>query len=234
MRPNPILKTIALAFTAALAVLTTTPASAVPAFAQQTGLRCQACHIGGLGPQLTQFGRSFKMNGYTQRVSDAFTPPVSAMAVASFVNTAKDQAAPPADHYGTNNNVTLDEASIFLAGGIGRSFRRVLAITYDGRRPGVRLGQSGCARRRSPHDGRQRRAGRPDAEQQSGDRGSVQHAARLGLSLYQQRSRARPRRGDRSSTAATRWRCSAPPPMRNGRTGSIPRRASTSRRASVS
>lgn len=129
MRPNLILTTTALAL---LAVLAATPASAVPAFAQQTGLRCQACHIGGLGPQLTQFGRSFKMNGYTQRVSDAFTPPVSAMAVASFVNTAKDQAAPPADHYGTNNNVTLDEASIFLAGGIGDHFGAFSQFTYDG------------------------------------------------------------------------------------------------------
>jgi hypothetical protein len=130
MQPNLILKIIPLALITALAA--PTPASAVPAFAQQTGLRCQACHIGGLGPQLTAFGRSFKMGGYTQRVSDAFTLPVSAMAVASFVNTAKDQAAPPADHYGTNNNVTLDEASIFLAGGIGDHFGAFSQFTYDG------------------------------------------------------------------------------------------------------
>lgn len=129
MRPNLILKTIPFALVVALA---STPASAVPAFAQQTGLRCQACHIGGLGPQLTAFGRSFKMNGYTQRVSDAFTMPVSAMAVASFVSTAKDQASPPADHYATNNNFTLDEASIFLAGGIGDHFGAFAQFTYDG------------------------------------------------------------------------------------------------------
>jgi len=129
MRPNLILKSIPFALFAALA---STPASAVPAFAQQTGLRCQACHIGGLGPQLTEFGRNFKMSGYTQRVSDAFTMPVSAMAVASFVSTAKDQASPPADHYGTNNNVTLDEASIFLAGGIGDHFGAFAQFTYDG------------------------------------------------------------------------------------------------------
>ena len=132
MRPNLILKTIPFALFAALAALVSTPASAVPAFAQQTGLRCQACHIGGLGPQLTAFGRNFKMGGYTQRVSDAFTMPVSAMAVASFVSTAKDQASPPADHYGTNNNVTLDEASIFLAGGIGDHFGAFAQFTYDG------------------------------------------------------------------------------------------------------
>ena len=132
MRPNLILKAISLALAAAAIGLAATPASAVPAFAQQTGLRCQACHIGGLGPQLTDFGRKFKMGGYTQRVSDAFTPPVSAMAVASFVNTAKDQESPPADHYATNNNVTLDEASIFLAGGIGDHFGAFSQFTYDG------------------------------------------------------------------------------------------------------
>ena len=132
MRPNLILKAISLAVTTAITVFAATPASAVPAFAQQTGLRCQACHIGGLGPQLTDFGRKFKMGGYTQRVSDAFTPPVSAMAVASFVNTAKDQESPPADHYATNNNFTLDEASIFLAGGIGDHFGAFSQFTYDG------------------------------------------------------------------------------------------------------
>src|ERR1700733_6700492 len=132
MRPKLILKTIPFALFATLAALSSPPASAVPAFAQQTGLRCQACHIGGLGPQLTDFGRKFKMGGYTQRVSDAFTPPVSAMAVASFVNTAKDQESPPADHYATNNNFTLDEASIFLAGGIGDHFGAFSQFTYDG------------------------------------------------------------------------------------------------------
>lgn len=114
------------------AVLSVQPSKAVPAFAEQTGLRCQACHIGGLGPQLTAFGRNFKLNGFTMRAGNDFTLPVSAMAVASFVNTAKDQAAPPADHYGTNNNVTLDETSIFIAGGIGDHFGAFSQFTYDG------------------------------------------------------------------------------------------------------
>jgi hypothetical protein len=95
-------------------------------------MRCQACHIGGLGPQLTVFGREFKLNGFTMRAGNAFTAPVSAMAVASFVNTAKDQATPPADHYDTNNNTTLDEASLFIAGGIGDHFGAFSQFTYDG------------------------------------------------------------------------------------------------------
>ncbi len=39
------------------------PAQAVPAFARQTGQNCIACHVGGFGPQLTPFGRAFKLDG---------------------------------------------------------------------------------------------------------------------------------------------------------------------------
>ena len=58
------------------------PASAVPAFAEQTGQQCAACHVGGFGPQLTKFGREFKLGGYTLRAK-SFNVPLSAMAVAS-------------------------------------------------------------------------------------------------------------------------------------------------------
>src|SRR5476649_1768852 len=98
--------------------LTATAAGAVPAFAVQTGQPCSGCHVGGFGPQLTPFGRAFKIGGYTLR-TDSFNVPVSAMAVASYINTQKAQPSSPAPHYGTNNNVTLDQASIFLAGGLG-------------------------------------------------------------------------------------------------------------------
>ena len=36
---------------------------AVPSFARQTGLACEACHT--VFPQLTPFGRVFKASGYT-------------------------------------------------------------------------------------------------------------------------------------------------------------------------
>src|SRR6266550_2530095 len=94
-------------------------ADAVPSFAEQTGQRCSACHVGGLGPQLTPFGRQFKLTGYTQRAGPDFTNPLAGMVVASFVQTQKDQPSPPAPHYGTNDNVALDQASIFVAGGVG-------------------------------------------------------------------------------------------------------------------
>jgi hypothetical protein len=106
-------------------------AAAVPSFAVQTGLQCSACHVGGFGPQLTPMGREFKLHGYTSRTKD-FNLPFSAMAQASYVHTAKDQASPPADHYDVNDNVSIDQVSLFIAGGIGSHFGMFSQTTYDG------------------------------------------------------------------------------------------------------
>ncbi len=107
------------------------PAAAVPSFAVQTGQPCNACHVGGFGPQLTPFGREFKMNGYTTRAIP-FNVPVSAMAVASYIRTQKDQPSRPAPGYSTNNNLTLDQASLFIAGGLGSHLGAFFQTTYDG------------------------------------------------------------------------------------------------------
>jgi hypothetical protein len=40
-------------------------AYALPSYARQTGQKCAACHIGGNWPQLTPWGRFFKLAGYT-------------------------------------------------------------------------------------------------------------------------------------------------------------------------
>jgi hypothetical protein len=42
-----------------------TDALAIPIFARQTGQNCVACHAGGEFPQLTPYGRKFKLTGYT-------------------------------------------------------------------------------------------------------------------------------------------------------------------------
>ncbi|MDE2435038.1 MAG: hypothetical protein KGM49_02140 [Sphingomonadales bacterium] len=106
-------------------------AKAVPAFAEQTGLACQACHVGGFGPLLTPLGRDFKLNGYTMR-SKGFNNPLSAMAVASYTHTNKDQVPPPDGASHVNDNISLDQASLFVAGGIGQHFGGFAQITYDG------------------------------------------------------------------------------------------------------
>jgi len=106
-----------------------TPAKAVPAFAVQTGQPCQTCHVGGLGPQLTPFGREFKLRGYTTRAV-AFNVPLSAMAVASYVQTQKDQPAQP--YFRPNDNFAIDQVNLFFAGGMGQHLGAFVQATYNG------------------------------------------------------------------------------------------------------
>jgi len=104
-------------------------ARAVPAFAQQTGQPCKSCHVGGFGPELTPFGREFKLGGYTLRAHASV--PLAAMAVASFTHSRNEQIPPP-EHLSRNDNVTLDEAAMFVAGGVGNHLGGFAEITYEG------------------------------------------------------------------------------------------------------
>ncbi len=113
----------------AAALTATRPAAAVPAFAQQTGQPCKSCHVGGFGPELTPFGREFKLGGYTLRAHASI--PIAAMAITSFTHTKKDQVPAP-EHLSRNDNLVLDQASLFLAGGVGEHFGGFAQITYDG------------------------------------------------------------------------------------------------------
>lgn len=115
----------------ALGLLAASPAAAVPAFAVQTGAPCESCHVGGFGPQLTPFGREFKLGGYTLR-SNKWNVPLSAMLMGSYVQTKKDQNPPPAPGYSANDNVVLDQISIFVAGGVGSHLGAFIQTTYDG------------------------------------------------------------------------------------------------------
>lgn len=119
-----------LVLSAAIMVLGISRANAIPAFAMQTGVPCVSCHIGGFGPQLTPFGRQFKLDGYTMRAGTGFTAPVSAMAIASYLHTATGQ--PPAPGFSANDNVALDQASLFLAGRVSDNFGGFSQWTYDG------------------------------------------------------------------------------------------------------
>jgi hypothetical protein len=111
--------------------MTASPAAAVPAFAIQTGEPCQGCHVGGFGPQLTPFGREFKLQGYTLR-SKSFNLPLSIAATASYIRTTKQQNPPPAPGFGGNDNFALDQINFFFAGGFGAHFGAFIQATYDG------------------------------------------------------------------------------------------------------
>jgi hypothetical protein len=98
-------------------------AQALPAFARQTGQNCVACHAGGQFPELTPYGRMFKMTGYT--IGER-TVPVSVMGVVNYANIAN----PPA---GTAKNaeVVFATGSLFLAGKVTDNIGAFTQITYD-------------------------------------------------------------------------------------------------------
>jgi len=118
----------------ALIALTGRPdmAQAIPSFARQTGQPCAACHTSF--PELTPFGRRFKLSGYTLGGKTLFSgmPPIAGMIVQGFTHTAKDQTAHPAPMYGKNDNYAIDEMSIFYGGAIAGDLGAFIQGTVDG------------------------------------------------------------------------------------------------------
>src|SRR5690242_17562217 len=110
----------------------------IPSFSRQTKLACSACHY--QFPQLTPFGRLFKLNGYTLTGLETIgqpgdttsvtlklapIPPLSAMVVGSFTRTA---AAQPLTQ---NNTVTFPQQfSLFLAGEVTPNIGAFTQFTY--------------------------------------------------------------------------------------------------------
>lgn len=63
MKPHsPIIRALALVL-AGYALGAPSIANALPSFARQTGQQCATCHAGGQFPELTSFGRMFKLTG---------------------------------------------------------------------------------------------------------------------------------------------------------------------------
>jgi hypothetical protein len=116
---------------AALALLWATRANAVPSFASQTGMPCSQCHVIAFGPALTAYGRQFKLNGYT--LGDAeHRMPLAVMLQGGFEHTSAAQPAAPASHFADNNNLSLDQASVFVATRISEHVGVFAQATYDG------------------------------------------------------------------------------------------------------
>ncbi len=116
---------------AAISFFSTTT-QALPSFARQTGQECAACHVGAYGPQLTPYGQKFKIGGYTDKSGSDSPIPISAMLVGIYDQTSKDLPEDAGPHNGTNNNTALQEASIFLAGGVTEHLGGLMQVTYSG------------------------------------------------------------------------------------------------------
>ena len=107
-------------------------AHAVPSFTRQTGEECGSCHVGGFGPQLTPRGRQFKLTGYTDSDGKAGKIPLAAMFLGSWTQTDKDQSGDAGPHAGRNDNTSLDQASVFLAGRLADHVGSFTQVTYSG------------------------------------------------------------------------------------------------------
>src|SRR6201981_3448656 len=132
----------------AAALLAAAPrADAVPSFARQTGMACEACHT--VYPELTHFGRVFKANGYilsnVKQVRDvtgkkeellslAQTVPLSIMAQVSYTQmktTVPDLSTAGAPGVAQNGTAGFpQQLSLFYAGKIAPNFGAFIQITY--------------------------------------------------------------------------------------------------------
>ena len=119
-------------------------AHAVPSFARQTGMACEACHT--VWPELTHFGRMFKASGYVidnlkqvkgmtpQRdeiLELAALPPLSLMVQVSATQLSKP--LPDSGVAGESQNGTFafpQQVSLFYAGKIAPHVGAFLQLTY--------------------------------------------------------------------------------------------------------
>lgn len=69
-------------------------------------------------PELTPFGRLFKLNGYTMGGGTSDLPALAAMIQTSFTETKKDQPSGAAPHFGANDNIAVQQTSLFYGGTI--------------------------------------------------------------------------------------------------------------------
>jgi hypothetical protein len=112
-----------------MAALAAAPSWALPLFARQTGQNCQACHAGGQFPELTAYGRMFKLTGYTLGER---TVPLAAMVLASRSSVANtSRSADPAADFQKNDEAFVATASLFLGGKVTDRIGAFTQITYD-------------------------------------------------------------------------------------------------------
>ncbi len=121
-------------------------AQAVPSFARQTGMNCIACHTDFF--LLNEYGRNFKLSGYTFATGNSMLPPISFMVQPSFTQTARGIEGGAAPRFAANSNFALTQASAFYAGrlfgpyaeplfgaaaaAIMNKFGTFIQVTYDG------------------------------------------------------------------------------------------------------
>jgi hypothetical protein len=129
-KSSGMLPTLFMAVAAGAGALLARPAAAVPLYARQTGQNCLACHAGGQFPELTPFGRKFKLTGYT--MGSRLDLPLAAMAVASVARVSSTAGSQqPAVDFPRNGDPELSTLSVFCCGKITDNIGTFIQWTYD-------------------------------------------------------------------------------------------------------
>src|SRR5471032_2880640 len=127
------------------AVLAPPMAQAVPSFARQTGMACEACHT--VFPELTHFGRMFKANAFTldnlkqvrdidstkqEMLSLAKLPPLAAMIQVSetWLNSPLPDGTGGPGHSQTSTVGFPQQLSLFYAGKVAPHVGAMIQLTY--------------------------------------------------------------------------------------------------------
>jgi hypothetical protein len=113
--------------------------NAVPSYSRQTKMSCSVCHTSF--PELTSFGRQFKLNGYTitnietigapidsvkNKLNLLTTPPIAGMIMASFTDISKK--LPDVQNF----NVEFpQQLSLFYSGQVTPHLGTFVQLTYD-------------------------------------------------------------------------------------------------------
>jgi hypothetical protein len=132
---------VALLLTGLLVLLGIEKGHAVPSFARQTGMSCNACHT--VWPELTPFGRAFKLGGYTMSTrspSEGYIPPITGSFQGSYTSLSKDggvltdSIAPFSNAQDSATAMTNlpQEAALYYAGRITEHLGTFAHMTYSG------------------------------------------------------------------------------------------------------
>jgi hypothetical protein len=120
-----------------LTLLYSSGASAVPSFMRQTGLECGVCHT--VYPQLTPFGREFKLRGYTlSTLKPDDAPLFDKIPIAGLLQVSRTATRNTGTGGATNDNFPRDRdtiiqaAGLYYAGKITDRSGALVQYNYDG------------------------------------------------------------------------------------------------------
>ena len=119
-----------------LCALASTQAFAIPSLTRQTGVGCSGCHT--VFPELTAFGRQFKLGGYTfgselEKNKFPYNLPLSAgVQVANTHVKEPTNGADPDEDFTRTNRTIVQQFALYYGGTVYGKVGAMLQYNYDG------------------------------------------------------------------------------------------------------